>query len=203
MNSSGTKQDRTRRGGRTGRGVIAGGMVLALGVLAVGCGDDAATGTTPKGWGKLTTPAVSVAHPDAFTAQSAAERSKFNAASARLTQDGRTVGTITVQLDFTNADSVEEAAIGAEAGVALGARLKKQSDVSVKGPEEVREAKRVEFEFTSGGEDGTPVKGTRVKGVIIAGLDSEKKSYAVRIDAAKGTLAASDLDRIIESITVK
>ncbi|MFE6038228.1 hypothetical protein [Streptomyces sp. NPDC056452] len=203
MDSSGIKQDRTPRGGRTGRGVVVGGLVVALGVFAVGCGDDAATGTTPQGWGKLTTPAVSVAHPAAFKEQSDAERSKFNAAGARLTEDGRTVGTITVQLDFTNADSVEEAAIGAEAGIALGATLKKQSDVSVKGPEEVREAKRVEFEFTSGGEDGTPAKGTRVKGVIITGLDSEKKTYAVRIDAAKGTLAASDLDRIIESITVK
>lgn len=203
MNRSGIKQDRTPRGGRTGRGMIAGGMVLALGMFAVGCGEDATTGTTPDGWGKLTTPAVSVAHPGAFTAQSEGERGRFNAAGARLAEDGRTVGTITVQLDFTDADSAEEAAIGAEAGIALGATLKKQSDVSVKGPEEVRQAKRVEFEFTSGGETGTPAKGTRVKGVIITGLDSEKKTYAVRIDAAEGRLAASDLDRIIESITVK
>ncbi|WP_328905547.1 hypothetical protein OG230_22700 [Streptomyces sp. NBC_00234] len=183
--------------------LIAGTATLALGLLTTGCGDDSATGTVPEGWGKLTTPAVSVAHPPAFEEQSAAERGKHNAAAARLTEGGRTVGTLTVQLDFTNADTVEEAAIGAEAGIALGAELKKQSDVEVKGPEDVRDAKRVDFTFTSGGEAGSPVKGTEVKGVIITGLDSQKKSYAVRIDAAEGSLSASDLDRIIESITVK
>lgn len=183
--------------------LITGTTVLALGLLTAGCGDDSATGTVPEGWGELTTPAVSVARPPAFGELGGAERGKHNAAAARLTEDGRTVGTITVQLDFTRADTAEEAAIGAEAGIALGARLEEQSDVEVHGPEAVRHAKRVDFTFASGGDAGTPVKGTQVKGVIITGLDSEKKSYAVRIDAAKGSLSASDLDRIIDSITVK
>ncbi|QNE75262.1 hypothetical protein F0344_12155 [Streptomyces finlayi] len=183
--------------------LIAGTAVLTLGLLTTGCGDESATGAVPEGWGKLTTPAVSVARPAAFEEESGAERGQYNAAAARLTEDGTTVGTITVQLDFTRADTAEEAAIGAEAGVALGARLKKQSDVEVHGPQAVRHAKRVDFTFTSGGDAGTPAKGTRVAGVIITGLDSQKKTYAVRIDAAEGRLSASDLDRIIESITVK
>ncbi|WP_031083464.1 hypothetical protein [Streptomyces sp. NRRL WC-3549] len=188
---------------RTGRGLPTAGLLLAVGLTAAGCGDDEVAGKAPEGWAELTTASVTVAHPAAFRAQGDAERDRHNAAAARMAQDGRTTGTLTVQLDFTDADSAEEAAIGAEAGIALGSRLRKQSDVRVKGPEQVRDAKRVDFDFTSGGEDDSPPRGTRVSGVIVTGLDSHHRTYAVRVDTAEGALPDADLDRIVESITVR
>ncbi|MFJ9207388.1 hypothetical protein [Streptomyces sp. NPDC102264] len=167
----------------------------AVVALVAGCGTDTTAGVVPEGWGTLKTSAVTVAHPPAFTPQSAGERSTYNAAAATLTEGGKDVGMITVQLDFTNADSVDEAAIGAEAGIALGSTLGKQRKVEVAGPEGRAEARRIDFEFTE--------KGSRIKGVIVAGLDSAKKSYAVRVDAAKGRLGDGDLTKIIDSITLK
>ncbi|MFD9225183.1 hypothetical protein ACFWDI_35455 [Streptomyces sp. NPDC060064] len=168
--------------------------LLAAALFAAGCGTDKA-GRAPEDWGTLRTPALTVARPPAFKPQSDAERSKYNAAAATLTADGRAVGMITVQLDFTEADTAEEAAIGAEAGIALGSKLHGQRDVKVTGPDgKDTEARRVDFEFVQ--------QGTRIKGVIVAGLDAQKKAYAVRIDAAEGRLADGDLKKIISSITV-
>ncbi|MFE4170808.1 hypothetical protein ACFRR7_01965 [Streptomyces sp. NPDC056909] len=165
-------------------------------LLTAGCGTtDTDAGAVPEGWDTLTTSSVTVAYPPAFAPQSDTERSEYNAAAATLTEGGKSVGMITVQLDFTNADSVEEAAIGAEAGIALGSTLGKQQKIVVTGPDGEEEARRVNFRFTE--------KNTRYQGVIVAGLDSAEKSYAVRIDAATGTLDSGDLDKIIESITVK
>lgn len=127
-------------------------VALAALLLVAGCGSDAGSGSgsgaVPEGWGTLKTPAVTVAHPAAFEAQSAGERSKYNAAAATLSDESGTIGMITVQLDFTDADSVEEAAIGAEAGVALGSTLGKQEEIQVAGPDGGEEARRVNFEFT-------------------------------------------------------
>ncbi|MEV7679516.1 hypothetical protein AB0O64_13295 [Streptomyces sp. NPDC088341] len=165
-------------------------------LLTAGCGTtDTDAGAVPEGWDTLTTSSVTVAYPPAFAPQSDTERSEYNAAAATHTEGGKSVGMITVQLDFTNADSVEEAAIGAEAGIALGSTLGKQQKMVVTGPDGEEEARRVNFQFTE--------KNTRYQGVIVAGLDSAEKSYAVRIDAATGTLDSGDLDKIIESITVK
>ncbi|MGW0554726.1 hypothetical protein ACWDZ6_11070 [Streptomyces sp. NPDC002926] len=168
--------------------------LCAAALLAAGCGTEKA-GRAPEGWGTLRTTALTVAHPPAFTPQGGAERGKHNAAAATLTAGGRAVGVITVQLDFTEADTAEEAAIGAEAGIALGSKLHGQRDVKVTGPDgREAEARRVDFEFS--------LRATRIKGVIVAGLDAAKKAYAVRIDAADGRLADEDLKKIIGSITV-
>ncbi|WP_405795219.1 hypothetical protein [Streptomyces sp. NBC_01506] len=187
---------------------------LAALLLAAGCGTQAESGTVPEGWGTLKTPALTVAHPPAFEAQGDGERSKYNAAAATLSDDSGTIGMITVQLDFTDADSVEEAAIGAEAGIALGSTLGKQEEITVPGPDGDEEARRVNFAFTqkdsaAGSGAGTPggaldpKAGTRVEGVIVAGLDADDKTYAVRIDAVEGKLGDGDLKRIIDSITVE
>ncbi|MEW1723581.1 hypothetical protein [Streptomyces sp. NPDC093109] len=191
----------------------------ALVTLAAGCGtrtgdsgagsgtrggDTGTSGALPEGWGTLRTPTVTVAHPPAFTPQSAADRSKYNAAAATLAEEGKdgkdgkggkNVGMITVQLGFTNAGTAEEAAIGAEAGIALGSTLKRQTKIEVNAPGGRAEARRVDFEFTE--------KGSRVEGVIVAGIDTAEKAYAVRIDAVKGKLSDGDLRRILDSITLK
>ncbi|MFE9556537.1 hypothetical protein ACFYMW_29425 [Streptomyces sp. NPDC006692] len=179
---------------------------LGSGVLAVaflaGCGSDKAGGaaSVPDGWGTLKTPTVDVSYPKGYVAQSAAERSKYNAAAATRTESGITVSTITVQIGFTNADSAEEAAIGAEAGIQLGATLLNTTDVKVAGTDT---AKRVEFEFSSTGEDHLPPKGTRIRGVIVTGLDSRKQAFAVRVDAQKGKLDDGDLEKIVKSVEVR
>ncbi|WP_381794537.1 hypothetical protein [Streptomyces niveus] len=211
-NDGKTRDKTARSAGRTALATAS--AALATLLLAAGCGTEAKSGTVPEGWGTLKTPAVTVAHPPAFKAQSAAERSKYNAAAATLADDGGTIGMITVQLDFTDADSVEEAAIGAEAGVALGSTLGKQEEITVSGPDGDEEARRINFEFTqkvsgAGSGAGTPggaldpKAGTRVDGVIIAGLDAGDKTFAVRIDAVKGKLGEGDLKKIIDSITVE
>lgn len=46
-------------------------------------------------------------------------------------------------------------------------------------------------------------KGTRVSGVTITGPDTHRRTYVVRVDAAEGALPAADLDRIVESVTVR
>ncbi|MYZ36003.1 hypothetical protein GT002_13065 [Streptomyces sp. SID4917] len=175
--------------------VISASTASAVVLLTAGCGTGTGAGAVPDGWRTLTTPAVTVAYPPAFTRQTDAERSKYNAAAAALAEGGESVAIITVQLGFTNADSAEEAAIGAEAGIALGSTLGKQEQITVAGPDGGEEARRVNFAFTE--------KGTQYQGVIVAGLDSAQKSYAVRIDAAGGKLAEGELKQIIESITVK
>ncbi|MYZ37062.1 MULTISPECIES: hypothetical protein [unclassified Streptomyces] len=194
--TSETSQKRAGSARRRARTMAATAVSAAvLLTVTAGCGTDTGPGAVPEGWDTLTSSAVTVAYPPAFSAQSDAERSKYNAAAATFTEGGKSVGMITVQLDFTNADSVEEAAIGAEAGIALGSKLGRQQKIVVAGPDGEEEARRVNFEFTE--------KGTRYQGVIVAGLDSAEKSYAVRIDAARGTLDDGDLNKIIESITVK
>ncbi|MER5180252.1 hypothetical protein ABT009_18080 [Streptomyces sp. NPDC002896] len=186
---------------RTFAGLVSG--VCAAALLLTGCGGgDQDAGSVPSGWGTLKTKGVDVSYPKGsggYVEQSAAERSKHNAAAAVRTENGTTVSTITVQLDFTNADSAEEAAIAAEAGVQLGSTLKGEKDVKLAGTDE---AKRVDFEFSSTGEKGTPPKGTRIQGVILTGLDSRKKTFAVRIDAQKGALDDADLKKIIDSVQV-
>lgn len=187
---------------RTARRALAAVVLLAGVSLTAACGNGPAGAEGPEGWPQLSTDSVTVAHPPAFEEQGPGERSTFNAAAATLEEGGRTVAMISVQLDYTDADSVEEAAIGAEAGIALGATLGGQEDLRVSGPEKARDARRIDFTFTSTGERGTPAKGTRVAGVIVAGLDSHASTYAVRIDAAEGRLSPDELEKIIDSIAV-
>ncbi|MER6994325.1 hypothetical protein [Streptomyces sp. NPDC000410] len=175
-------------------GWLVAGVAALLAAVATGCGSGQETGAVPEGWGTLKTASVTVARPPSFTEQSDTERSKHNAAAATLSEGGKPVGMITVQLDFTEADSAEEAAIGAEAGIALGSTLKGQKEIQVVGPDGRQEARRIDFEFTE--------KGDRVAGVIVAGLDARKKAYAVRIDAVEGRLDDGDLKKIVESVTV-
>lgn len=188
-----------RRGPR--RGAFAAGLA-ALALLVAACGDEQAGAKVPDGWQVMRTDSVEVARPATFTDQRPGERSTYNAAAATLEEGGRTVAVITVQLGFTNARTPEQAAIGAEAGIALGARVEGQRDVRVGGGEKVRDAKRIDFTFTATGEEGGPAEGTRVDGVIVAGLDSSETAYAVRVDAAQGALTDADLRRIVESIAV-
>ncbi|TXS56675.1 hypothetical protein [Streptomyces sp. t39] len=197
----------SRTGGGAGRrGARRAGFaahLAALALLVTACGNDPAGAPVPEGWQVMRTDSVEVARPPSFTEQGPGERSRYNAAAATLEEGGRTVATITVQLGFTNARTAEQAAIGAEAGIALGATVEGQRDVRVAGGEKVRDARRIDFAFTSSGEPGTPAEGTRVDGVIVAGLDSADTAYAVRVDAAQGALSDADLKRILDSIAVE
>ncbi|MET9105119.1 hypothetical protein [Streptomyces zhihengii] len=198
---TGTKGGGARRRGPR-RGACAAGLA-ALALLVTACGDDPAGAQVPDGWQVMRTDSVEVARPASFTEQGPGERSTYNAAAATLEEGGRTVAVITVQLGFTNARTPEQAAIGAEAGIALGATVEGQRDVRVAGGEKVRDARRIDFTFTAPGEPGGPAEGTRVDGVIVAGLDSAETAYAVRVDTAQGVLSDADVRRIVESIAVK
>jgi hypothetical protein len=159
----------------------------------------------PEGWGTLATAGADVSYPKAgqgtggYTEQQDAERSKYNAAAAIRIEDGVAVSLITVQLDFTQASTAEDAAIAAEAGVQLGATIKGTKKVKLDGADDAR---RIDFEFDSTGRRNSPPKGTRIRGVILTGLDSRNKTFAIRIDARKGLLADADLKKIVDSVEV-
>lgn len=174
--------------------------LLTTALALTGCGDtDSGAGSVPEGWGTLETKGVDVSYPKGYTEQSAAERGGHNAAAAVRTEGGKKVSVITVQLAFTEANSPEQAAIAAEAGIQMGADVKGQKDVELAGADG---AKRIDFSFKATGEDGGPARGTPVDGVILAGLDSKDTTFAIRIDAEQGSLPDGDLDRIIDSVEV-
>ncbi|WP_405716267.1 hypothetical protein [Streptomyces sp. NBC_00046] len=172
--------------------------------LLTGCGGESAA--LPQGWDKLDTKSLSVGYPGdkGYKEQPAAGRAESNAAVALKEEGGLRIGMVSVQLDFaTGVDDADEAASAAGAGIGLGATRKATEDVRLAGAESAREARRIDYEFTSSGEDRTPAQGTRMTGVVVAGVDSKDVPFAVRINAVKGSLSPKDLDAFVDSITVK
>ncbi|MDX3431708.1 hypothetical protein PV664_22570 [Streptomyces sp. ME01-18a] len=181
-------------------------VAAALGLtLLGGCGGtDAAA--VPDGWGTLDTKSVSVGYPEdeGYAPQPAAERSEANAAVALKEEKGVRTGMVSVQLDFaTGVSDAGEAAAAAGAGIGLGTTRKGTRDVTLAGEESAREARRIDYEFTSTGEESTPAEGTRMTGVVVAGVDSKDVPFAIRINAVKDALSQVDLDAFVGSITVK
>ncbi|MFD7403814.1 hypothetical protein ACFV7R_14325 [Streptomyces sp. NPDC059866] len=182
---------------KTRRTLATAGLLTAALLALTACGNgDSDAASVPDGWGTLKTKGVSVSYPPSYEKQRPTEH---NAAVAVRTESGRTVSIVTVQLDFTQANSAEQAAIGAEAGIQMGADVRGQQDVKLTGTDD---AKRIDFTFKSTGEDSDPPKGTPIEGVILTGLDSTDTTFAIRIDAAEGKLSDADLDRIIDSVEV-
>lgn len=173
--------------------------------LLGGCGGtDAAA--VPDGWGTLDTKSVSVGYPEdeGYAPQPAAERSEANAAVALKEEKDVRTGMVSVQLDFaTGVSDAGEAAAAAGAGIGLGTTRKGTRDVTLAGEENAREARRIDYEFTSTGEESTPAEGTRMTGVVVAGVDSKDVPFAIRINAVKDALSQADLDAFVGSITVK
>jgi hypothetical protein len=183
------------------------GAALAAGMgltLLTGCGSTEPT-ALPDGWATLDTRSVSVGYPrdQGYAPQPAAERSKANAAVALKQEGGLRTGMVSVQLDFaTGVSDAGEAAAAAGAGIGLGATRKATRDVRLAGEESAREARRIDYEFTSTGEERTPPKGTRMTGVVVAGVDSKDVPFAIRINAVKGSLTPANLDTFTNSIKV-
>jgi hypothetical protein len=179
--------------------------LLAPALLA-GCGDDTGQGTVPKGWGKLETEYVSVAFPrdEGFEKQRQGQLGKHVDAGARRVEDGVRTGAVTVLSGYaTNIQDPAGAASWIAAGVELGGERKKTEDVEVSGPEGSRTMRRIDFETESTGDDKSPQEGTKIEGVILGGLDSQDEGFAIRIDAVKGSLSNGDLEKIIDSVTVR
>ncbi|MGW2557659.1 hypothetical protein ACWCXB_00150 [Streptomyces sp. NPDC001514] len=177
-------------------------------VLLTGCGGGGGTDAAalPDGWGTLDTKSLSVGYPSGkgYKEQPAAERSKHNAAVALKEEGGLRTGMVSVQLNFaTGVDDAAEAATAAGAVIGIGATRKDTSDVRLNGEESARQARRINYEFTSSGEERTPEKGTRMTGVMVAGVDSKGVPFLVRINAVKDALSEDELDTFVESITVK
>lgn len=173
--------------------------------LLGGCGGtDAAA--VPDGWGTLDTKSVSVGYPEdeGYAPQPAAERSEANAAVALKEEKGVRTGMVSVQLDFaTGVSDAGEAAAAAGAGIGLGTTRKGTRDVTLAGEESAREARRIDYEFTSTGEESTPHGGDADDGVVVVGVDSKDVPFAIRINAVKDALSQADLDAFVGSITVK
>lgn len=187
--------------------VLGAATAAAIGLaLLTGCGGDGDTAAVPEGWATLDTGSLSVGYPKAegYREQPAADRSAPNAAVALKEESGLRTGMVSVQLDFAEGvGDAREAAAAAGAGIGLGATRKDTSDVELAGEESARRARRIDYEFTSSGKERTPAPGTRMTGVVVAGVDSHEVPFAVRINAVKGALSAADLDAFVASITVK
>ncbi|MFF4244251.1 hypothetical protein ACFYY2_07225 [Streptomyces sp. NPDC001822] len=181
-------------------------VTAALGLTLLGGCGGMDTASVPDGWGTLDTASVSVGYPkdQGYAPQPAAERSEANAAVALKEEKGLRTGMVSVQLDFaTGVDDADEAAAAAGAGIGLGTTRKGTRGVRLAGEESAREARRIDYEFTSSGEQPTPAKGTRMTGVVVAGVDSKDVPFAIRVNAVKGALSPADLDAFVKSITVK
>ncbi|MEU0301905.1 hypothetical protein ABZ252_20915 [Streptomyces sp. NPDC006175] len=173
--------------------------------LLGGCGGGNAA-TIPDGWATLDTKSVSVGYPEdeGYDPQPAAERGRANAAVALKEEKGVRTGMVSVQLDFaTGVSDAGEAAAAAGAGIGLGATRKETRDVRLAGAESARDARRIDYEFTSTGEESTPPKGTRMTGVVVTGVDSKGTPFAIRLNAMKSSLPPAGLETFTHSITVK
>ncbi|WP_351226413.1 hypothetical protein [Streptomyces sp. NPDC002133] len=186
---------------------LSGATAAALSLaLLTGCGGGADAAALPDGWDTLDTKSLSVGYPagEGYKEQPAAERSKHNAAVALKEEGGLRTGMVSVQLNFaTGVDDAAEAASAAGAVIGIGATRKDTSDVRLNGEESARQARRINYEFTSSGEERTPEQGTRMTGVMVAGVDSKGVPFLVRINAVKDALSEDELDTFVESITVK
>ncbi|MFJ6936870.1 hypothetical protein [Streptomyces sp. NPDC101132] len=189
--------------------VRAAATALAAAALVAGCGTAGGGGggggggagpqaVVPDGWGTLRTPTVSVAYPKG--AGGYREEAAKDGPTAVRERSGHKESVISIRMNFTNADSVEEAAIGAEAGIQLGSTLQGTRDVDLAG---TGAAKRIDFEFTATGAPGGPPKGTRVAGLILTGLDSRGQSFAVRVDTVKAERSGSELAAVVKSVEVR
>ncbi|MGK5549738.1 hypothetical protein ACSNOH_34205 [Streptomyces sp. URMC 127] len=182
------------------RSLKAAGAGALAAVLLAGCGSEGGAGAAAgEGWKSLDAQRLTVSCPPGFTELGAAERGSHTAAAAALTDGATMVGKVGVQINFTTATSAETAAIGAEASVQLGSTLGGQKKIDVRGTDDAR---RVDYEFTSTGQQNTPPKGTRMTGVDIVGMDKKDEAFLVRINVVKGKLSEGDIDKIVDSVRV-
>lgn len=176
---------------------------LAASVVLSGCGgsgESEESPAAPEGWKTLEGPTVTLAYPKGFTEQSDAERSEHNDAVATLVDGERTVALVSIQSDFAQAQDAQQAASVARATLMATTNVKGTKDVTVQGADE---AKQLDFDYTSTGENNTPEQGSTVNGVVITGVDSEGRIYSVRVDAQQGKLSGADRKKITESIQVQ
>ena len=184
----------------TRRAAAAAGIAVLAGALLAGCGGAGAGQGGTEGWGTLSTDRLTVSYPKGWRVLPERERGR-NDAAATLTRDGVEVGRIGVQIDFMTAADSEMAALGAAGTYVTGGRTKSKRVIEVPGSEDAR---RVEYhDRESTGDKGTPSKGTKVRGTDVVGMDGRDEAFLVRINAVKGELSASDVDRIVESISVR
>lgn len=195
---------------RMARRVTAGTAAVAgLALLLTGCGDGQDTASVPEGWGTLETGSLRVGYPksEGYAEQPAAERAKSNAAVALQERDGIRTGMVSVQLDFaTGVSEAAGAAAAAGAGIGMNSTRRATEDVRLAGPDdarEAREARRIDYDFTADGQDGTPTVGTPMTGVLVAGVDAKGVPFVVRLNAVKDAVDGEDLDAFVGSITVK
>jgi hypothetical protein len=173
-------------------------------VLLAACGGDGRGAGTPQGWGTLETDRLTVAHPAEFKEIAAADLAEEDAAGAIWTKDGVAAASMYVEFDYGQGiNDAEMAGTAAEARIQLGATPVDTTDAEVAGPDGTAEARRVDWTSTSTGGEGRPPKGTKLAGVMVAGLDAKDKPYLITVNAEKGLLSDKDIKDIIASIALK
>ncbi|MFE5511183.1 hypothetical protein ACFQ9J_11300 [Streptomyces sp. NPDC056529] len=188
--------------GKPGRGLRAAVAAGAAGLLLTACGSGGTAGTTPEGWGTLRTERLTVAHPAAFEEVAPDRGNTHEVARATLTEGGVLVGAMSVEFDHGSLNTVEMAAVGAEARIQLGATLAKTTEIRVAGPGGRAEARKITYAFTSRGRAGTPPSGARLEGVMVTGVDARSRPYLITVNSEEGTLSDRDVTAIVESVTL-
>ncbi len=124
-------------------------------------------------------------------------------ARATLTEDGVLVAAMSVDFDYGDLHSTSLAAAGAKARIQIGATPTRTEDVEVAGPDGPEEARKITYTFTAKGREGEPPKGTKLEGLMVAGVDGRSRPYLVTVNSQEGTLSDRDVSDIVESIVLK
>ncbi|MCN9244470.1 hypothetical protein NGF19_27430 [Streptomyces sp. RY43-2] len=177
----------------------------AVGLLLTGCGGGGkSAATTPEGWGTLNTERLSVAYPKGFEKVAVDKRNHYEVARARLTEGGTMTAVLSVEFDYgTGMNTAKMAGVGAEARIQLGATPVKSTEIEVAGPDGPEEARKITYTFAAKGRPGEPAKGTRLDGLMLAGVDDQSRPYLITVNSKPGTLSSRDISDIIDSVELK
>lgn len=190
--------------GKPKRGLRTGVAAGVAGLLLTGCSGGGTMATTPEGWGTLNTDRLSVAYPKNFEKVAVDQRNRYAVAQVRRTEGGTTVAAMFVEFDYgTNMSTAETAGIGAEARIQLGATPTKTTKIEVAGPDGPEEARKITYTFAAKGITGEPPKGTRLEGVMLAGVDDQSRPYLITVNSKPGILSNQDVSDIVDSIALK
>jgi hypothetical protein len=177
--------------------------VSVAGLFLAGCGGGNTADSTPEGWGTLDTERLSVAYPKGFKEVAAEKVNEYEVARATLTEGGTLVAAMSVEFDYGSLNTVDMAAIGAEARIQLGATPVKTTEIEVAGPDGPEEARKITYTFSSKAREGEPPKSTKLEGMMLAGVDDQSRPYLITVNSKKGTLSSGHVSDIIDSITLK
>jgi len=190
--------------GKSKHGLRAAVAAGVAGLLLTGCGGGGkSAATTPDGWSTLDTERLSVAYPKDFKKVEVRKGNPYEVARVALTEGGTMVAAMSVEFDYGSLNTAKMAAVGAEARIQLGATPAKTTEIKVAGPNGPEDAYKITYTFSAKGRAGEPPKGTKLEGVMLAGVDDQSRPFLITVNSKPGTLSNRDVSDIVDSVTLK